>query len=225
MTSPGIDHLRQEQAAARARYIIEHYITEHPNGVLHQHLQDERLTSEQAYVLLKEISRDPKTGLSRADLLSMTLGYELERAAETQQPLTVAVFDLDYFRKVNEQLTHVGADRILKQVGEILHEQIRTSDDVLQAEEMHDVVRWGGEEFVVIFPNTTIVAGAIAAERIRRAVHDLSVPSKLTHGSISISGGLAAAQTGDSWETILQRADAQVLRAKERGRNQICFPQ
>lgn len=219
----GIDQLRREQAAKRAEYIVRHYLDQHPDGELHKHVQEGGMSILAAYELLKDISRDPKTGLSRSDLLSMTMNYEIERARQEGQPLTVAVFDIDHFKKINDLLTHFGADQILLRVGEILHEQIRASDDILQAGETHDVVRWGGEEFVVLFIHTDLVAAAIAADRIRRAIQEGVTLSGHPGQTVTISGGLASIQPEDTWETLLRRADEQVMAAKSKGRNRVSY--
>ena len=221
MSQAAIDQHRREQATQRAAFIVGRYVAEHPDGVLTRHIANHSLSIEAAYDILKDISRDPKTGLSRADLLSMTISYELERAAKDHQPLTIGVFDLDYFKALNDVLTHIGADHILRRVGEILHEQIRSSDDILQATEEHDVVRWGGEEFVIVFPNTALEAASIAAERIRVAVMESIHIPELEGKCLTISGGLAIASNHDTWEALLKRADERVFLAKRNGRNRI----
>lgn len=220
------DHRRQQELSHRAEFVVKRYLTDHPDETLRRKVTAGAVTMAEAYHLLKDLARDPKTGVPRADLLTYALEYELDRADQTGHPLTIGIFDIDHFKVINTELTHVGADDILRLVANLIGAAVRVSDDVLEPDD-HDqsVIRWGGEEFIVIFSGTSLAQARVAAERLRQSVAESLRDRRPNNQLVTVSGGLGQYQpdTIADWRDLLRRADEQLLAAKAAGRNRI-FP-
>lgn len=158
--------------------------------------------------------RDPLTGLPNRRELEEALPREAARAERTAEPLTMLVLDIDHFKRFNDTYGHEAGDTVLQCFGRILSDTVRGEDLV---------VRLGGEEFVVLLPNTSTEAGAEHAERIRLRVSQLSVQHHgQPLGSISASIGLATFRTHThDIGQLLGLADAALYKAKNDGRNRI----
>ncbi len=128
-------------------------------------------------------------------------------ASRRGDPLSLILFDLDRFKKVNDTFGHGVGDAVLKSVAGTVRDQLRASDAL---------VRWGGEEFVVLCPATTLAGATILAEKIRQAVEARSIPQV---GMVTISLGVAHHQKAEALDAWVARADGALYRAKERGRN------
>jgi diguanylate cyclase (GGDEF)-like protein/hemerythrin-like metal-binding protein len=122
-------------------------------------------------------------------------------------PLSLILFDLDKFKLVNDTFGHGVGDAVLKSVSETVQAQLRVSDAL---------VRWGGEEFLVLAPATTLAGATMLAEKIRQAVETQAMPQV---GRVTISLGVAQRQSGEELDPWIARADGALYRAKERGRN------
>ena len=162
-------------------------------------------------------NRDSLTNLATKRFLSEKLSMLLLRAQATQQALSVAIFDIDHFKKLNDTYGHLAGDQVLRGVSRILMSQLR-SEDV--------PARYGGEEFVVVLPNTTKGQALAMAEKIRRAIEAHSFPNAFGNGgkvgSVTISGGVASCDTdGSSSNVVLASADKALYLAKEQGRNRV----
>ncbi|SDK36956.1 GGDEF domain-containing protein [Microbulbifer yueqingensis] len=153
-------------------------------------------------------STDALTGLANRREAYRAL-QELERAG---LGYTVLVGDLDHFKSLNDTRGHNFGDRVLKDVGKVLRRNTRSGDLV---------ARWGGEEFLVLLPNTDAAGGAVLAEKLRERVERLGQnydpPARL-----SISFGVAGAGDDDRTQSeLLAEADARMYRAKHSGRNRV----
>lgn len=122
-------------------------------------------------------------------------------------PLSLILFDLDRFKVINDTFGHGVGDTVLQSVSATVRDQLRTSDAL---------VRWGGEEFIVLLPATTLAGATILAEKIRRSVEAHAIPQV---GQVTISLGVAQHQAGEPLDSWVARADGALYRAKERGRN------
>ena len=169
--------------------------------------------------LQQAATTDAKTGLSNPGGWHELAERELARAARRGEPLTVALIDLDHLKTINDTHGHLTGDAVLRAVARALREEVRAAD-------MVEVIgRWGGDEFVALFPGADPAAGARIAERLRRRVADLRVahhdePETLITASTSI--GLASYPgTADDLGGLLSAADVALYRAKNAGRNQI----
>ncbi|MBN1588399.1 MAG: GGDEF domain-containing protein [Pirellulales bacterium] len=145
---------------------------------------------------------DPLTGVNNRRVLNDTLTSQLALKARYDVNFTLALFDIDHFKKVNDRQGHLYGDRVLQDVAQILGDNARETDTV---------VRYGGEEFVVIMPETNLEGASYFANRIREKTEQ-----KLP---VTISGGVTHSLDGDTTETIVARADAALYEAKSNGRN------
>ena len=121
--------------------------------------------------------------------------------------LSLILLDLDLFKHINDTFGHGVGDEVLKSITGTVRDQLRASDAL---------ARWGGEEFVVLCPATTLAGATILAEKIRRAVETRSIPQM---GVVTISLGVAQHQKAETLDAWVHRADEALYRAKERGRN------
>lgn len=128
-------------------------------------------------------------------------------ASRRGDAISLILFDLDRFKQVNDTFGHAVGDQVLKSVTSTVRGQLRASDAL---------GRWGGEEFVVLCPATTLAGATILAEKIRQAVEAQSIPQV---GMVTISLGVAQHQQAEKLEAWFARVDAALYRAKERGRN------
>jgi diguanylate cyclase (GGDEF)-like protein len=161
-------------------------------------------------------SHDDLTGAFNRRHFMELLHDERERSHRTKQPYSVALFDLDHFKAINDRFGHPAGDAVLRDFCTLVQAHMRVTDRF---------ARWGGEEFVLLMPVTTPVESAsLAVERIRSAVasHDWSSTSPLPAGvRVTVSAGVATCEGGESVEALVARADAALYQAKKAGRN--CF--
>jgi diguanylate cyclase (GGDEF)-like protein len=161
-------------------------------------------------------SQDDLTGAYNRRHFMELLQDERERSNRTRQPYSVALFDLDHFKTINDRFGHGAGDSVLRSFCTLVQAHMRVTDRF---------ARWGGEEFVLLMPVTTPVESAsLAVERIRAAVaaHDWSSTSMLpAEVRVTVSAGVATCVNGESVEALIARADAALYQAKDAGRN--CF--
>lgn len=126
--------------------------------------------------------------------------------------LAVIMFDLDHFKQINDHLGHAHGDTVLVRFADILRDELRHSDII---------ARLGGEEFCAILPGRDRDTAGQVAERIRRAFDDLALPIGSETETATVSAGLATAGKGETFSSVLSRADAALYKAKQAGRNQV----
>jgi diguanylate cyclase (GGDEF)-like protein/PAS domain S-box-containing protein len=168
---------------------------------------------KQAQERLRELAtRDALTGTYNRGHLEEVVRHELERSVRYTRPLTIAMLDADNFKRVNDTYGHAVGDRVLRALADRCRKTLR-SNDVLG--------RYGGEEFVVVFPETSLDDAEIVAERIRAAV----AQSPVTFGEgtlqITVSIGLATSSPGQRLESLMGAADTALYAAKRDGRNLV----
>lgn len=159
-----------------------------------------------------ERDRDPKTGLLNMRSFTRLAERELSRARRHERPLSILMLDLDDLRRVNAVHGHVGGDRAIELIARILNEELRAED--LPA-------RFGGEEFVVVLPETGVADALEAAERIRAAVAAAREELPTGELQVTVSGGLAGLAWTETLEDLLVNADRALYEAKAAGRNRI----
>jgi diguanylate cyclase (GGDEF)-like protein len=160
----------------------------------------------------KFASCDGLTGLLNRRCLLERLGEAILRARRYGEPLSLLLLDIDRFTEVNETVGRAAADGALVRVAAML--QNRTRDVDIQG-------RYGGDEFLMIFPHTNLEGARAAAERIRSMIESLHfVHGDLTF-TLTVSGGISSYQPGDDASTLTYRAEANLCRAKENGRNHV----
>ncbi len=158
---------------------------------------------------------DPLTGLHNRRYMAASIDKWLHRAAIGGAPFSLAVLDIDHFKRVNDVYGHVAGDVVLKEFAQRLTANVRPSDVVC---------RQGGEEFIIVMPDTPGDVATIVAERVRDAV--ASETFDIGCGGdglrVTVSAGVATFQgAGETGRTLLERADDALYRAKSQGRNRV----
>lgn len=167
--------------------------------------------------LLKQMQKliiiDSLTGLYNRRYFDLFMEKTIPLSQRINSPLILIMLDIDYFKKINDNYGHLCGDEALKYISEIIRRNVRNSDAY---------VRYGGEEFAIILPNTNLDEGQSLAERIRKAVEQSDFTYNNEHISLSISMGLSLYnRDSDSVEGFIRKADKALYRAKENGRNQV----
>ncbi len=187
---------------------------------------EDQLTQANAQ-LARYAQQDYLTGLYNRRMLDEQLATEIARARRDAQPLSLVMVDVDYFKAYNDSQGHLAGDECLRTLAQVLSASVRRPADT--------VSRYGGEEFVLILPNTDSTGAHAVAEGIRRQVHALALPhpsSPLGHvtisaGAITQQAPSASAQRGhkapftDAAQALLRQADQALYTAKNSGRNQV----
>lgn len=161
--------------------------------------------------------RDALTGLFNRRYLLEMMGRELSYATRLRQPLSVVMFDIDHFKKINDTFGHAAGDFVLKTLAKNLSEGLRGYDVF---------ARYGGEEFVTLLRGTALDNALIFAERIRKRTESLAVEHEGKRIPVTISVGVSALNPdqAQSPEALIKEADRHLYEAKRRGRNRVCSP-
>jgi diguanylate cyclase len=158
---------------------------------------------------------DPLTGLGNRKYFDRSLETAVATAVETSEPLSLLMFDIDYFKSFNDSYGHLTGDQVLRLVGMSLKQSIKGQDIT---------ARYGGEEFAVVLPNTALRQALTVADHIRRAVMSKELKKKSTGeilGRVTISVGVSMLKPGDDMDSLIERADACLYAAKRAGRNRV----
>lgn len=148
---------------------------------------------------------DQLTGIANRRRISAELEMEIAKSTTHGRPLAIAIFDIDHFKQINDRFGHHVGDEVLKRVAIDAERELR-SDDMLG--------RFGGEEFVILFPGAGSNIALMVAERVRRTIE-----AGGANPSVTVSIGVAEFAQGETGETILRRADEALYAAKADGRN------
>jgi len=152
---------------------------------------------------------DPLTGISNRRKIESALKSEVERSSRTGNPLAVIMIDIDHFKQFNDTHGHETGDRILKEFAETINRSIRAIDIA---------GRLGGEEFLVVCPETGIAGAFMVAEKLRDAVESMQIECV---ERVTASFGCAALIQGEDWNSLISRSDKALYVAKEHGRNRV----
>ena len=161
---------------------------------------------------LKEVAlRDPLTGMGNRRFLMERLKEESERAQRTDTGFALAILDVDHFKSINDRFGHEAGDQALCHIADAIQSAVRD----------YDVTgRWGGEEFLIMLPETSIEVAHRVCERVRSAIATASTGRHGDAGlALSASLGLTVREPREHFSATLNRADAALLRAKAAGRN------
>jgi two-component system chemotaxis family response regulator WspR len=162
-------------------------------------------------------SLDGLTSLANRRQFDETLEQEWQRTSRTDMPLSLIFADIDFFKRYNDHYGHQAGDDCLKQVAQALKSTVHRPADL--------VCRYGGEEFVMILPDTTAEGALAVAEKMLRSVANLNIEHENSDaaGHVTLSIGVATAnpQENTKPQTLIETADQMLYRAKERGRNCI----
>lgn len=184
------------------------------------HLKIKQLQDElqKANELLLEVSHtDHLTGRYNRRYLMEVLDREFSRARRSGGSLSLMIIDIDHFKWINDTYGHQEGDLVLAEAASVFRDELRGYDTA---------VRYGGDEFVAVLPDTTLPDAMAVAERMRQAVMKSRFPGKLSDVRLSFSIGIAV-HPGEGIETVtdlIREADNALYRAKEKGRNRIEGP-
>jgi diguanylate cyclase (GGDEF)-like protein len=157
----------------------------------------------------KMAETDPLTNIYNRRKFSKLLDQEIQRVKRYDRSLSMALLDIDHFKRVNDTYGHDTGDYVLRRITELIKENIRITDIL---------ARYGGEEFVIIIPETDVKGASRQIERMRKTIEKNSFSGV---GNLTISVGITHYRRGDSCKSMITRADKALYLAKEAGRNRI----
>jgi diguanylate cyclase (GGDEF)-like protein len=185
---------------------------------LRQSLKERNRALRAAMAELQELAtRDPLTRLPNRRAVMMQLEREqarIQRRRPDQATPCVCLLDIDFFKQINDSHGHQAGDAVLRAVGSALASTLRKGDFA---------GRFGGEEFLILFPESSPVGALRAAERVRQAIARLEIPELAAGQRVQVSIGVAAHHEAETIENTLGRADRALYLAKESGRSQVVF--
>lgn len=186
-------------------------------AVVRARVRNQLLLKAQADALRALAYMDGLTGVANRRYFDDQFDVEWRACKRNQQPVAVALMDIDHFKTYNDRYGHLQGDDCLKTVARALRDGMNRPRDL--------IARYGGEEFVCLLPETTLEGALEKAESLRAAVEALAIPHAHSSaaGVVTISIGVAAC-VPDQQEPgeLLEAADKQLYTAKEQGRNQVC---
>jgi diguanylate cyclase (GGDEF)-like protein len=157
---------------------------------------------------------DALTGVANRRFIIFALDRDVARAKRTRQPIALMVLDIDHFKRVNDAYGHLGGDQVLRHVVNVLCDRVRTQDMV---------GRYGGEEFLVLLPDTDLAGALVLAEQLRQSVQDSVCHWQGQAIAVTISIGVYGGYPADtdSWDMLIDAADRAMYQAKQNGRNRV----
>lgn len=176
-------------------------------------LLNEQARLETSLEELRALSlEDPLMKIGNRRAMEVDLNYTAAEAERHQRSYALALFDIDFFKRYNDHYGHLEGDEALRKVADGIKQSIRDSDRTY---------RYGGEEILVLMPDTNEEQAAICAERVRATIESMQLEHQDgKDGILTISGGYAT-HAGDHWESMIERADEALYQAKNSGRNAI----
>ncbi|AMZ73427.1 MULTISPECIES: GGDEF domain-containing protein [Pseudomonas] len=194
---------REQEVSARLKSLADRVaLMEQDAQVVRENLEEQR---QKALI-------DPLTGLPNRAAWSERLEHEVAQWQQHGNSLLLAMLDLDHFKRINDNYGHLAGDRVLKLIASVLRKRLRSGDFI---------ARFGGEEFVLLVPNTSLAAGAKLAEALRLAIEGCPFHFKGEPVTVTVSIGLTAFKPGEHSDLVLKRADQALYRAKSSGRNHV----
>jgi len=157
---------------------------------------------------------DPLTGAANRRVLISALDRDVARAVRTREPVAVMMVDIDHFKHVNDRYGHPAGDKVLCNVVDVLRERVRAQDLV---------GRYGGEEFMVVLPDTDAAGAAQLARQLCQAVEAARCRVDGAQIGVTVSIGVAGGrlEPGDNWDMLISAADRALYQAKKNGRNRV----
>jgi diguanylate cyclase (GGDEF)-like protein len=175
-----------------------------------------RVIAEERLDQLKKANvTDSLTGLKNRKYFTEQISIEWARCSRSESPLSILMYDLDYFKKINDQYGHIAGDMCLQNVAKMMTEEVTRATDI--------VARYGGEEFIIILPNTSLEHAALLADKLISATQNINF--KVEEQPVSITSSIGVACTIPDFrvkpEKLIALADKALYEAKSSGRN--CF--
>ncbi len=205
---------------ARIRYHSMAYLTQLQRDEAYRALHRSQQQLMETNLELQRLTNvDGLTGLSNRRYFNEYLEAEWKRAVRTQRPLSILMIDVDHFKLYNDTYGHLAGDEVLKKVAQTMKNSCKRSTDL--------AARFGGEEFVIILPETSPAEMRELGEKLCRAVEALSLPHSASSvgNCVTISVGCAAAvpKTAESFSSLVDTADKALYDAKKTGRNRAAM--
>ena len=194
---------REQEVAARLKGLAERVAN------MEQEAQGYR---EHLEVQRQKALLDPLTGLPNRAAWSERLDHEVNAWHQHGNSLALAMLDLDHFKRINDGYGHLAGDKVLKIIANVLSKRLRPTDFI---------ARFGGEEFVLLMPDSTLADALAVGEVLRGAIEACPFHFKGEPVTITVSMGVAQFQPGERSDLALKRADEALYRAKAAGRNQV----
>lgn len=205
-------NLQLQRNAAQLEEIVSRRTEELSDAKVELEQQLAEITSLQT-TLNEQVMRDPLTGLYNRRFMEESLKKEFARAERKDYPISMVMFDIDHFKLLNDSYSHSAGDQVLVSLGRILSTHIRIDDYA---------IRYGGEEFLVVFPQTPYIKAMVRANQIRELVKKVVVDYLGNQLQITISGGVAGfPDHGRTPEEVIMNADRALYKAKELGRDRV----
>ena len=183
-----------------------------------RNITDRKRAEQESHRFIKELetlsSEDSLTGLQNRRMIFERIRHEIERVRRYKAELSLIFCDLDYFKEINDTYGHKAGDEVLKTVADILKREVRTSDVV---------GRYGGDEFLIVLPQTSLKGAQELAERIRIAVQDtkFEMPGSKSAGTTMSIGVAFYDGTESDVDALLNRIDTALYVSKRSGKNQV----
>jgi len=165
------------------------------------------ITKSEKFKTLSEI--DVLTGIYNKGKFNNVLDTELKKVRRYKRPMGLILFDIDHFKQINDTFGHQIGDYVLREIANIVKKNIRDTDIF---------ARWGGEEFVLLAPETDLNGLKMLAEKLRKAIEEYNFEKV---GKVTASFGITEATPEDSTDSVVKRADEALYLAKEKGRNRV----
>lgn len=170
--------------------------------------ENDRLTRELHFIA----STDELTGLPNRRDMTARLEFEVKRGKRSQSEFSIILADIDYFKKINDNFGHDVGDHVLTEFASVFSSRFRSTDKV---------GRWGGEEFLVILPNTGLQEAIMLAGEVRKSVSQSSLIPNMPNRLVTMSAGVSSSKEIKEISELLKLADNRLYEAKDAGRNRI----
>jgi len=165
--------------------------------------------NESISLLYEAATHDEKTGLYNNKFFETILEMEIEKTKRGKQKLSLIILDIDFFKKINDKWGHMKADELLARLAVVIKKQVRKYDIA---------ARFGGEEFVILLPETSLEKSKKFSNRLRKKIHEDKTLSKY---GLTVSGGITQFKKGDLKKKFKERADKALYKAKNSGRDKF----
>tara|TARA_R110002073_G_scaffold38859_4_gene111228 strand:+ start:7087 stop:8004 length:918 start_codon:yes stop_codon:yes gene_type:complete len=206
-------HQLRHLPVVNGNYELQGVVTQDNLVDAYVHLMVKHDALESNFETLKLLSlEDPLTGVGNRRAMEVELKHCQAQAERLQNSYAIALLDIDFFKKFNDYYGHQAGDDALRVVAQSTKSALRVSDRFF---------RYGGEEFLVLMPNTSSEEALIGAERIREHIESLALENHNTErGILTVSMGVVSAEAGE-WQGMLKQADKALYKAKVQGRNAV----
>ncbi len=183
------------------------------SSIVKVRINNQRLISKQIRAIEELNLQDPVTVISNRRGFDNRIHLEWLRAIRDKTSLSLAIADIDHFKAYNDEYGHIQGDVLLRALARKFVSMLRRPADF--------VARWGGEEFVIMMPNTELAGALTHTEEIRKSVEEMLVPN-LPTATISIGVASVFPSINSSMEELFNMADSALYKAKNSGRNKVC---